>query len=43
MRGHNRAFAQDDSGEHASLPCNKLAVDQWIQVFDGHVLQAYVL
>jgi 3-oxoacyl-[acyl-carrier protein] reductase len=37
---HDRAFAQNNSREHAAISDNKLAVDQWIQVLDGHVLQA---
>ena len=43
MQRHDRTFPQDQPGEHASFARNKLAIDQWIQVFYGHVLEAYVL
>lgn len=43
MLRYDRSSAQNDSREHAALPGNKLAVDQWIQVLDRHVLQADML
>ena len=43
MHGHNAALPQNQSCEHAFFAGDELPIDQWIQMFHGHVLQSDVL
>ena len=43
VQRYRGAFAQDDPGEHGSFSCNKLAIDQRVEVFDRHVIESYML